>query len=167
LDGEHGLRMTALAHGFRAVIQIQAGMVAGAGMADDTGFRTTLMDGLGIHMAQTAGYPVQGHIRYIREGIHVVGRTAFLDMAHGALHIGFSRMISDTTTVIRIDGEYRLGMTAFALRFRAVIQVETGMVPGAGMTDCTGLAARDVICLGIRMAKAACIPVHGHIGYIR
>lgn len=166
VDWEDRLRMAALAHGFRAIIQLKTGMVAGPGMADDTGFRTTLMDGLGIHMAQTAGYPVKGHIGYIREGIHMIGCPAFLDVAHGALHIGFSRVIPGSAPVVRIDGEYGLGMTALTLRFRAVIEIDTGMVSCACMTGRTGLVARDVICLGVRMAKAACIPLQRHIGDI-
>ena len=129
VDGEHRFGMAALALSFRTVIQLQAGMVAGSGMADDTGLRTCGMDCLGIRMTQTACNPVQWHVGHVRQCIHMIGRIALFDMTHGALHIGIGRMIPCAASVIGLYWKYRLGMAAFTLGFRTVIQLQAGMGP--------------------------------------
>ena len=129
VDAEYRLRMTAFALGLRAIVQLQAGMVTGPGVTDDTGFRAGGVDGLGIRMTQSAGIPVQWHVGDIRNGIHVIGRIAFLDMTHGALHIGLSPMTACAASIIGLNGKYRLGMAAFTLGLGTVIKIQTGMGP--------------------------------------
>jgi len=48
-------------------------------------------------------------------------------MTHGALHIGIGRMIPCAASVIGLYWKNRLGMAAFTLGFRTVIQLQAGM----------------------------------------
>lgn len=128
IDWECALDMAALAFRFGTVVQFQAGMGAGPGVADRTWLRTVYMYPLGIGMAKAAGHPVQGHIGDICEGIQMVQRIALPDMAHGAVHVCGWRMCAHTAAIIGVDRECALDMTALALELGTVIQLQAGMV---------------------------------------
>jgi len=91
---------------------------------------------------------------------------AFLDMAHGAVHVGLGCMGTGAAPVIGVYGEYWLGMAALALGLRAVVQVQACVVSVPCMACGAGFIARDMVCLGIRMAQPACRPTERHVGHV-
>ena len=98
-------------------------------MAGRTGFRAINVQGLGIGMAESAGGPIQCHIGDIRHTVHMIQRITLPDMAEGAIHICTGLMCAHTASVVGLYGKYGLGMAAFTLGLRTVIQLQAGMVP--------------------------------------
>ena len=104
-------------------------MVACPGVAHCTGLRAIHMQGLGIGVAEPAGRPIQRHIGDIRQPVNMSQRHALPDMAEGAIHVCTRLMGAHSASIVGIDGKYRLGMAAFTLGLRTVIQLQTRMVP--------------------------------------
>jgi len=167
VHGKRILDMAAFAFGLDTIIQFQAGMIARARMADVTRFRTIGMDCLGIRMAESTGRPVQRHVGDIRCGIQMIRCGTFLDMTHGAIHIGSGRMSSGTAAIIRIDGKCAVNMTAFAFEFGTVIQFQTGVIACTAVAKGAWLRAVHMAGLSIRMTQPTGPPLQGHIGHIR
>ena len=158
--------MAALALRFGTVVQLQTGMVAGPGVAYVARLEAIGMNGLCISMAKTAGSPIQRHVGHIRHAVQVIGGYTLLDMAHGAVHVCCRGMSTCAASVIGVDGECILDVTALALGLGAVIQLQTGVIPGAAVADRAGFRTVHMNGLCISMAQAAGTPFQGHVGYI-
>jgi hypothetical protein len=125
--------MAAFAGCFSTVIQFQAGMIALSAVAHRAGFRAIDMNGLSTLMAQATGRPIRSHVGYIRQCIHMVQWIAFIDMAKGAVYIGFRLMKADPASIIRVDRKYTRCMTTLAFVLSTVVQSGTGMVAYTAM----------------------------------
>jgi len=136
-------------------------------MTGSAGLAAGHMQGLGICVAEAAGWPIQCHVGDIRHGIHMGHGIAFIDMTDPAIDIGRRCMGTHTASIVGLDGKGRSGMAALAFVLCTVIQLQAGVGACAAVTKGAGGAAGRMICPGLRMAEPAIHPVQTHTAEIR